>query len=67
MSHSGFSCTLENFTTTLTKTMTNTLFGPVLHWLGDGINYLTGLCHVKILSLWENAFMFEFILLTSDE
>lgn len=69
ISHSeeGFSCNLENFKTTLNKTMTNTLLGPVLHWLGDGVNYLIGLCHLKILSSWENAFRFGFILLTSNE
>lgn len=69
MSHSeeGFSCNLQNFKTTLNKTMTNTLFGPVLHWLGEGVNYLIGLCYFKILSSWENTLMFGFILLISDE
>lgn len=66
-SEEGFSCNLANFKTTLNKTMTNTLLGPLLHWLGDGVNYLIALCHLKILSSWENALIFGFILLTSDE
>lgn len=47
--------------------MTNTLLGPLLHWLEDGVNYLIALCHLKILSSWEKALIFGFILLTSDE
>lgn len=48
-SDKGFSCNLEDFKTAFDKTITNTLFGPVLHWLGDEVNYLEGLCHPKSL------------------
>jgi len=47
--------------------MTNTLLERVLYWLGDGVNYIIDLCHLKILSSWENILMLGFILLSFDE